>query len=88
MEIENILHELENIYTHKTKKSKELVLDIYKKVSFSEFNIMGSYILLYDQKNINMMLYDPKYNQIPCKQFWSHEKREILLEQISKLLFL
>ena len=49
---------------------------------------MGSYILLHDQKDINLMLYDPIYNQIPCKQFWSREKREILLEQICKLLLL
>jgi hypothetical protein len=84
-----ILLPIRNLIENKTGKDYiNGCLDIYKKVSFSEFNIMGSYILLYDQKNINMMLYDPKYNQIPCKQFWSHEKREILLEQISKLLFL
>ena len=63
-------------------------LIIYKTCNFSEFNIIGSYIYLHDSSKMNICFYDPELNKIPVKQFWSHEKRDILIDQINKLLLL
>ena len=61
-------------------------LTIYKTCGFSEFNIIGSYIYLHDSNEMNICFYDPELNQIPVKQFWSHEKRDVLIDEINKLL--
>ena len=35
---------------------------------------------------MNICFYNPELNQIPVKQFWSHEKRDVLINEINKLL--
>ena len=61
-------------------------LTVYKECGFSEFNIIGSYIYLYDQSKSNLYFYDPSLNEIPSKQFWSHENHSVLKAEIEKLL--
>jgi hypothetical protein len=61
-------------------------LTIYKECNFSEFNIIGSYIYLYDKNEMNICFYNPELNQIPVKQFWSCEKKDVLINEINKLL--
>ena len=61
-------------------------LTIYKECGFSEFNIMGSYLYLHDPSEMNICFYNPDLNQIPVRQFWSHEKKDVLINEINKLL--
>lgn len=62
-------------------------LYIHKLYKFSEFNIIGSYIILNNYNGINMLLYDHSLNQIPIIQFWSRTKnKNELINQIKKIL--
>jgi len=67
------------------KRYIEGILDIYNKCSFSEFNVIGSYIFL-NCPEVEFTEYDPNKHQIKCKQLWSYENKTDLLNKAKTIV--
>lgn len=83
----NVLPKIRQLITNKT--SKDFIngsIQIYKKSMFSEFNIIGSYMYLYDNKNIDFLFSKNFNNKINMKQLWSHTKKDELIREAISLL--
>lgn len=64
-------------------------LQIYNEYKLSEFNIMGSYMYMYDKENTNFLFSNDNKIIIPTKQFWSysfHNDTENRFSEIEALL--
>ena len=67
------------------KRYIEGILDIYSKCSFSEFNVIGSYMFL-NCSDVEFTEYDPSKHQIKCTQLWSYENKTDLLNKAKTIL--
>ena len=67
------------------KRYIEGILDIYSKCSFSEFNVIGSYIFL-NCPEVEFVEYDPNKHQIKCTQVWSYENKINLLNKAKTIV--
>ena len=71
------------------KKQKPFIdgcIDLYKSgVGLSEFNIMGSYMYLYDNTDVNIS-YSINVPKIPVRQLWSHTNKTEIHNEIKTLL--
>lgn len=82
---------LKNVRTYiETKCNNNFInagYDIYKNSSFSEFNIMISYIYLFSP-NCGNFIHSIEVPKIPIKQFWSNTDKNELIQEITKLIII
>ena len=81
-----ILKPVRELIELKTQKEfADGCLYIYNKLQFSEFNIMGSYMYLNDNTDINFV-YSKDAPKVPLKQLWSHTNKIHMYNEIKQLL--
>lgn len=59
---------------------------IHQKFKFSEFNIMGSYLFLYESEKCNFINSKDYKEENIIKQFWSHSDLKTIIPEIKRIL--
>jgi len=70
------------------KINKEFIvgcLDIYNSEGISEFNIMSSYMYLFNSENCNIINIS-EARKLPILQLWSHSNKDELMSDINRVL--